>query len=82
MPFQQEILIEFEKRLLNGIDGRCGSKELPCFLIPDLALLVGNQWPSLEVMEKDIQKNKRPSKVINSSNFSSVKRSRKHRQTS
>ena len=53
---QPKILEEFENYLLNGIDGRCASLASPRLLVSDLALIVGHQWLSLEVIEEFITK--------------------------
>ena len=56
MQINQEKLTQFQNILLNGIDGVCANEENPRLLISDLALLVGNQWLSLEIMEEFIPK--------------------------
>lgn len=49
-----KILKEYENVLLTGVDGRCASLANPRLLVSDLALLVGLQWLSLEVIEEFI----------------------------
>ena len=56
MKIDQEKLAEFQSILFDGIDGVCANKRNPRLLISDLALLVGNQWISLEIMEEFIPK--------------------------
>ena len=56
IPVQPKILEEFENVLLNGVEDRCASLANPLLLVSDLALLVGHQWLSLEVIEEFITK--------------------------
>ena len=51
---QPKILKECENVLLTGVDGRCASLANPRLLVSDLALLVGLQWLSLDVIEEFI----------------------------
>ena len=53
---QTKILEEFENVLLNGVDGRCASLANSRLLVSGLALLVGHEKLSLEVIEELITK--------------------------
>ena len=53
---QTKVLEEFENVLLNGVDGRCASHANPWLMVSGLALLVGHELLSLELIEESITK--------------------------
>lgn len=42
IPLQEEIPVEFENVLLDGVDGTCASLANPPLVVSDLALLVNH----------------------------------------